>query len=435
MVDGETGEMKKKIIIIGGGAAGMMAAISASGKNTEVHIYEKNEKLGKKLYITGKGRCNVTNACQDTQTLLDNVNSNRRFLYSAFYSFGNHDMMRLLEENGLQLKTERGQRVFPASDKSSDVIKALTGMLRARNVHVHLDSPVSRILSDGERVSAVELSDKAQVQADAVIIACGGISYPSTGSTGDGYRMAQETGHSIVPTFPSLVPLVISEPWCRRLQGLSLKNVGFTMSSGGKKRFEDRGEMMFTHFGITGPLVLSASAVYAGLKSREKTVIHVDLKPALSEKQLDERVLRDFSENLNRQLVNSLKRLMPSSMIPVIIELAGLSGHEVVRDIKKEERQRLVRTMKDLVLHVQGTRGYNEAVVTRGGVNVRQVFPETMESRKLPGLYFAGEVLDLDAMTGGYNLQIAWSTGHMAGTAAREALTDEEPEREGEERL
>lgn len=411
----------RKIIVIGGGAAGMMAAAAASGEGGSVELYEKNEKLGKKLYITGKGRCNLTNACEDPQEFLENVVSNPKFLYSSYYGFDNRAVMEKMEEAGLRLKVERGQRVFPVTDKSSDVIRTLEKLMKQNGVKVLLNTQVLDIRIEEGRIAGIHVRDargrEEDIAADAVIIATGGLSYPSTGSTGDGYIFAKEAGHRIIETKPSLVPFTTSEDWVRSVQGLSLKNIALTMYRGKKKIFDDFGEMMFTHFGITGPVVLSASTVYAGLKGGKVTV-HIDLKPALTHKQLDERILRDFAGNENKQLIHALNRLLPSSLIPVVIDLAGLNPRCAVRDIRKEQRQEMANTIKDLKLTVTGTRGYAEAVITHGGVNVREVRPDTMESKKTAGLYFAGEVLDLDAVTGGFNLQIAWSTGYAAGIGA-----------------
>lgn len=412
--------MKKKVVIIGGGAAGMLAAIAAAGNGHEVHVLEKNEKLGKKLFITGKGRCNVTNDC-DVETLLKNVISNPKFLYSAFYGFTSQDMMALLEKAGLPLKTERGSRVFPVSDKSSDVIRTLEHEMRRLGVHIHLLCTVKSLgIADGCVQSVVyEKDGKTQtMEADRVIIATGGLSYKTTGSTGDGYMWARAAGHTVTETMPSLVPLNIKEPWCRELMGLSLKNVQVRFLSGKKVLYDDFGEMLFTHFGVSGPLILSGSAhVVQVLRKSKEVVISIDLKPALSPEQLDARVLRDFEANKNRQFCNSLSGLLPAKLIPVIVDLSGIDARKQVNEISREERQALVGLLKNLRVTVASARDYNEAVITRGGVSVREVNPSTMESRLVTGLYFAGEVLDLDALTGGFNLQIAWSTAWAAGKA------------------
>lgn len=412
--------MKKKVVIIGGGAAGMLAAIAAAGNGHEVHVLEKNEKLGKKLFITGKGRCNVTNDC-DVETLLKNVISNPKFLYSAFYGFTSQDMMALLEKAGLPLKTERGSRVFPVSDKSSDVIRTLEHEMRRLGVHIHLLCTVKSLgITDGCVQSVVcEKDGKTQtMEADRVIIATGGLSYKTTGSTGDGYMWARAAGHKVTETMPSLVSLNIKEPWCRELMGLSLKNVQVRFLSGKKVLYDDFGEMLFTHFGVSGPLILSGSAhVVQVLRKNKEVVISIDLKPALSPEQLDARVLRDFEANKNRQFCNSLSGLLPAKLIPVIVDLSGIDARKQVNEISREERQALVGLLKNLRATVASARDYNEAVITRGGVSVREVNPSTMESKLVTGLYFAGEVLDLDALTGGFNLQIAWSTAWAAGKA------------------
>ena len=412
--------MKSKIIIAGGGAAGMFASIIAAEHGCEVHVFEKNEKLGKKLFITGKGRCNVTNACDDPELFLGRVVTNRRFLYSAFYGFSNLDMIRFLENHGLTLKVERGQRVFPASDKSSDVIRLLSDLMKEKGVKVYLNTPVRRILTEDGRVCGAELDDGRRESADAVILACGGVSYPQTGSDGDGFRMAGELGHSCTKLSPSLVPLVTQESWCHEIQGLSLKNVTLTLRQGKKQVYQEFGEMMFTHFGITGPIVLGASTCVQKYLKKGYLEARIDLKPALTEKQLDERVLRDFAEVPNRQLRNALDKLLPKSLILPVIEVSGNDAFAVVHDLTKASRLALVHTIKDLPLTVTDTRGFSEAIITQGGIPVKEVMPDSMASRFTKGLYFAGEMLDVDAVTGGYNLQIAWSTAFAAGNAAAE---------------
>lgn len=407
----------KKVLVIGGGAAGMMAAIGAAGVGHEVHLFEKNEKLGKKLYITGKGRCNITNNC-DVESLLNHVISNQKFLYSAFYTFTSQDMMALLESQGLALKTERGNRVFPVSDKSSDVISALWTKLKSMGVHIHMNTSVSRLLLSQMPVTfeGIELEDGKKVYGDSVIIATGGLSYKSTGSTGDGYRMAAAAGHTLVKTMPSLVPLNIGEDWCGLLQGLSLKNIRAAFKANQKTVYEDMGEMLFTHYGVSGPLILSGSAHITGLLHQNKKItLTLDLKPALDFDQLDARILRDFEENKNKQFRNALSGLLPSKMIPVIVQLSEIDPYKQVNEVSRTERLRLCRLMKELTMTVTGTRDYNEAVITRGGVCIKEVDPSTMKSKLVPGISFAGEVLDLDALTGGYNLQIAWSTAWLAG--------------------
>lgn len=405
-----------KVVVIGGGAAGMMCAVSAADSGHQVILLEKNEKLGKKVYITGKGRCNITNN-SDVENLLESTVTNAKFLYSAFYSFNSQQMMDFLQQEGLVLKTERGNRVFPVSDHSSDVIRTLEGALKNRGVLLRLQTKVLEITQYEGNCSGVLCSKKdgsqEKIEADAVVIATGGLSYSSTGSTGDGYRFARQTGHHIVETFPSLVPVEIREEFPKRLQGLSLKNVSLALVCGKKVLYQEQGEMLFTHFGISGPLVLTASCFASG--RGQELMFHLDLKPALSEKQLDERVLRDFAETKNSYFKNSLGKLLPQKMIPVIIELSQIQPEKPVNEVTREERGRLVSLLKDIPMTVSRLRGYDEAIITRGGVSVRDVNPATMESRLVPGLYFAGEVLDLDAITGGYNLQIAWSTGYLAG--------------------
>lgn len=400
-----------KVIVIGGGAAGMMAAITAADGGHSVTLLEKNEKLGKKLFITGKGRCNVTNAA-DMETLFANVITNEKFLYSAFYGYDNNMVMDFLEKEGCHLKVERGDRVFPVSDHSSDVISALSRAMQSRGVEVKLNTEVKGLLTENDCVKGVVLDKGKKLLADSVIVCTGGVSYASTGSTGDGYRFAEETGHKLIPAEPSLVPLCTKEEWCKEVMGLSLRNVSVTMVQGKKTLYENQGEMLFTHFGVSGPLILSASSFY---KPGKETSLFIDLKPALSFEQLDKRLLRDFDENKNKQFKNALNDLFPSKLIPIMIRLSGISPEKKVNEISKEERQHFVELMKCLPLTVTGTRGFTEAIITRGGVSVKDVNPSTMESKKLKGLYFAGEVLDLDALTGGFNLQIAWSTGHLAG--------------------
>lgn len=404
-----------KVLIVGGGAAGMMAAIAASRAGHAVQVYEKNEKLGKKLFITGKGRCNVTNAA-DVETLMANVVHNRKFLYSCFYGFDNMSLMEMIESAGCPLKTERGDRVFPVSDHSSDIIKALERLMDEGNVEVFLKKEVkSLVIADG-MTKGIKLADGKTVCGDSVIVCTGGISYPLTGSTGDGYKFAKESGHTIVKPEGSLVPFETMEKWPKDAMGLSLKNVSLKVTNGKKTIYDGFGEMLFTHFGISGPLVLTASCFYDNEKHAD-AVAEIDLKPALSDEQLDKRILRDFEENANKQFGNALGGLLPSKLIPVIVELSGIPFEKKVHDILKEERAKLVYLIKHLQLHITRTRGVEEAIITRGGVSVKDVDPGTMESKIVRKLYFAGEVLDLDAVTGGFNLQIAWSTGYAAGSA------------------
>ena len=416
----------KKILIIGGGAAGMFAAIAAAERGNEVHLYEKNEKLGKKIYITGKGRCNLTNAC-DMEKLMDSVCTNRKFLYSAFYGYTNQDVIDFFEKHGMRTKTERGDRVFPLSDKSADVIDTLRDAMKKAGVKVHLNTEVEQILLEesleeemAKKVRGIKLKNGTEVLADCVLVATGGLSYKTTGSTGDGYRFAEETGHKVTELSPSLVPFNTREEYGKRMQGLSLKNVTLSIYDGKKCVYEDFGEMMFTHFGITGPLVLTAStAVLKKLRQKELRM-EIDLKPALSEEQLDARLLREFEAGHNKQFKNVIGTLYPAKMTPVIMELSEISPEKKVNEITRAERERIIQLTKHFPLTATGLRDYNEAIITRGGVSVREVNPSTMESKLVSGLYFAGEVLDLDAVTGGFNLQIAWSTGYAAGISMGE---------------
>ncbi|MCI8799267.1 MAG: NAD(P)/FAD-dependent oxidoreductase [Lachnospiraceae bacterium] len=457
-----------RVIVVGGGAAGMIAAVAAADRGNSVYLIEKNEKLGKKLFITGKGRCNVTNA-GDMDTLFANVRINGKFLYSAFYEYDNLAIMDFLEQAGCPLKTERGERVFPRSDHSSDVIGAFQRELKKRGVQVLLNAEVRELIleqrdsgemrqetgsarqetgrgreeankagEDGKternptrtalqrRIAGVRLSDGRELWADSCIVCTGGLSYPATGSTGDGYRFAEETGHRVTERVPGLVPFRIRENWCSRLMGLSLRNVSLRMVCGGREVYQGFGEMLFTHFGVSGPLILSASSFFGqcgkgkagrGEKGESQTVLYLDLKPALEPEQLDRRLLRDFEENKNRQFKNALGGLFPARLIPVMTELSGIHPDKKVNEITREERRAFGELMKNLPMTVTGLRGFEEAIITRGGIDVKEINPSTMESKKVRGLYFAGEVLDLDALTGGFNLQIAWSTGHLAGSS------------------
>nr|WP_302226351.1 NAD(P)/FAD-dependent oxidoreductase [uncultured Marvinbryantia sp.] len=416
----------RKILVIGGGAAGMFAAIAAAPDN-EVHIYEKNERLGKKLYITGKGRCNLTNAC-DVEELFEAVCTNRKFLYSAFYGCTNADVIRFFEAHGCKTKTERGQRVFPVSDKSADVIDALRRALRDAGVHIHFNTEVREVLTADGAAAGILLADGTKICGDAVIVATGGLSYPSTGSTGDGYRFAKECGHAVTEQYPSLVPFNVKEAFVKELQGLSLRNVRLSVYDGTKRLYEDFGEMMFTHFGVTGPLVLTASAaVQKKLRQKELKLV-IDLKPALSEEQLDARLLREFEEGKNKQFKNVIGNLFPAKLTPVMQKLSGISPEKKVNEISRAERTSFVHQIKHLELTATGLRDYNEAIITKGGVAVKEINPATMESKLVQGLFFAGEVLDVDALTGGFNLQIAWSTGYAAGAHLAAANTQQEDE-------
>ena len=411
----------KKIAVIGCGAAGMMAALAAAESGGSVTIFEKNEKPGKKIYITGKGRCNVTNAC-DVSDFFDNVRRNPRFLYSAVYSYDNHAVMDFFEENGCRLKVERGERVFPVSDHSSDIIRTLYNAVKKAGVNVKFEVEVFSVEAKQGTVKAVTYSKKdepiTREEFDSVIVCTGGMSYPSTGSTGDGYRFARNLGHTVIPATPSLVPFEVEEEWCTDLQGLSLKNVGLKLfMDKAKAVYDGFGEMLFTHFGVSGPLVLTASCYY----DKDKTGrFLLDLKPALDEQQLDKRILRDFDDAPNRQFKNSLGGLFPSKLITVMIRLSGIDPEKPVNSITREERLAFGKLIKNLPMTIKKTRSFNEAIITRGGVSVKEVDPSTMQSKLVSGLYFAGEVLDVDTVTGGFNLQVAWSTGHLAGMSAAE---------------
>lgn len=405
-----------KVLVIGGGAAGMFAAIFAARNGNEVHVLEKNEKLGKKLFITGKGRCNITNA-SDMDTLFESVVTNSKFLYSSFYGYTNQDVMDFFEELGLKIKVERGERVFPETDHSSDVIAALSKEMRRLGVEVSLYTEVKEILTNADGVFGVMLSDGTMLEGDACIVATGGYSYQTTGSTGDGYRFAKEAGHRVTDVLPALVPLTVQETYVKELQGLSLRNVEATILDGKKELYRDFGEMLFTHYGVSGPLMLSASS-YLTKKLRNKTMqLVIDLKPALTNEQLDARVLRDFEENKNKQFKNAIGKLFPSKLIPVMLSLSGIDPEKKINEISKEERQGFVHLIKHFEMTITGTRDFNEAIITQGGVLTKEINPSTMESKLVPRLYFVGEVLDLDALTGGFNLQIAWSTGYAAGSS------------------
>ncbi len=402
-----------KTIVIGGGAAGMMAAYAAAMCENEVSLYEKNEKLGKKVYITGKGRCNVTNACE-TQDLFINIVTNPKFMYSPIYTFDNNMVQSFMEEWGCPLKVERGNRVFPQSDKSYDVINALIRAMRENKVDINLDSHVSDILAENGHVTGVRVNG-CDIECDNVILATGGYSYPSTGSTGEGHTMASKLGHHITKCMPALVPFTAAEEWVKELQGLSLRNCGVTIYDGDHKIYEDFGELLFTHFGVSGPTVLSASSYAVDIIRKRPLRLVIDLKPALDEKQLDARILRDFEANINRKFMNSLDKLFPKSLIPVIIERSGIGAQCRVNEITRDKRQGLVKLIKNFDLTLTGLRGFNEAIITHGGVDVKEIDSSTMESKLIKGLYFAGEMIDVDAVTGGFNLQVAWSTGYLAG--------------------
>ncbi len=424
-----------KVIVVGGGAGGMMAAIAASECGHQVTLIEQNEKLGKKIYITGKGRCNLTNA-SDMEQVFSNIVSNPKFLYSALYGFDNQACMDFFEKHGLKIKTERGNRVFPVSDHASDVIKTLEKCLKENQVEIRLHTRIKELIL--EPVAADESQDdshsKGKVRfqsvikgvvdshgkrymADAVIMATGGVSYETTGATGEGIRISQGCGHRVVDLEPALVPLVTKEDWCKDLMGLALKNVTVTIKNGRKTVYEDFGEMLFTHFGVSGPLILSASSKVNGLLKKQPLQMYIDLKPALGMEQLEKRLVREFEQNHQKQFKNALNGLFPTRLIPVMIEQSGIHPDKKVCEITKAERNSFAGVIKALPLTIVGTRDFNEAIITKGGVSVKDINPSTMESKLVKGLYFAGEMIDVDALTGGYNLQIAWSTGHLAGSS------------------
>ena len=408
--------MRKKVIVVGAGAAGLMAAGRAAEKGHEVHLYEKNNRIGKKILITGKGRCNVTND-SDVQELLDNIPGNPYFMYSAFYQMDSFALQEFFQGLGLELKVERGRRVFPVSDRSLDVVLALENYIRQNGVKLHLESPVDSVLMGDGKAVGIRLKNGKEEKADGIIVCTGGLSYPGTGSTGDGYRFAKAAGHHVTKLYPSLVPLKTAEEWCHALMGLSLKNIEITIKNQkGKKIYTDFGEMLFTHFGVSGPVILSASR-HIILTIEEGYKLYVDLKPAMDEKKLDARLLRDFEKYANKDFVNALDELLPQKLIPVMIDLAEIDPRKKVNSITKEERKRLIGLLKALPLTITGVTGYNEAVVTCGGIETDEIDPSTMESKLIKNLHFAGEVLDVDAYTGGFNLQIAFSTGYTAGEA------------------
>ena len=404
----------KKVVIIGAGPAGMTAAYSASQNGVDVVLVEKNERVGRKLLITGKGRCNITNNCE-VEELIANVNTNGKFLYSAFYTFTNDSVMEMFESLGVRLKTERGNRVFPESDRAMDVVDAMARLIKRKNIKLVTGKTVKDIKEKNGKVESVVLSDGKEIKADAVIIATGGASYQRTGSTGDGYRLAEKLGHKITPLKPSLIGLEIQEDFVHKLKGLSLRNVAINVyGKKNKKIYDDFGEMEFTDYGVDGPIIKSASCIMRDL-SKESYKISLDLKPALDHEKLDKRVQRDFQKYINKRFENSLSDLLPSKMIPVVVELSGIDSATPVNYITKEERRNLVNTIKNMEMHVKRYRPMEEAIVTSGGVKTSEINSSTMESKLVEGLYFAGEVIDVDAYTGGFNLQIAFSTGYLAG--------------------
>lgn len=404
----------KKVVVIGAGPGGIMAAGKASERGHDVILLDKNDRIGKKILISGKGRCNITNDT-DIEGLIENIPGNGNFLYSAFYTFSNHDLIQFFEQHGLKTKVERGGRVFPVSDNAKDVNAALLKFLKKTNVRLQLNSTVQEIKTKENAVIAVVLKDGTEISCDSVVLATGGASYPGTGSTGDGYVMSRKLGHTIVDLKPSLVPLLAQEEWVKELQGLSLKNISISiLNNAGKKIYSDFGEMLFTHFGVSGPVILSASRHILDYDYKNVKLV-IDLKPALTEEKLNERILRDFEKYSRKQYKNSLDELLPQKMIPVIIKLSGIEPERFVNQIKKDERKALVRLLKNLTLNINGSRPIKDAIVTAGGVSTNEINPSTMESKLIKDLYFAGEVIDVDGYTGGFNLTIAFSTGFLAG--------------------
>ena len=409
-----------KVIVIGGGAAGMMAAYSASMNGAEVLLIEKNEKLGKKIYITGKGRCNLANFCTK-EDFMKNVVSNPKFLYSSLNQLPPYDTVDLFNSMGLKTKVERGNRVFPESDHASDVTKALEKTLRQKGVKILLNTGVKKILDRNGVFSGVETDCGEVILGDACIVATGGLSYPSTGSTGDGYEFARRMGHTLTKMYPSLVGLKTKETFVKEMEGLSLRNIAVKFIIDGKEKFREQGELLFTHNGVSGPLILTASALFTGdIASGKKTKLIIDLKPALTEEALDARIVRDFTSMSNKAVKNILGGLVPSSMVAVVLRLSGIGGDKKANSVTANERKNLIKVIKSFTLEIKNTGDYSEAVVTKGGVSTKEINPRTLESLKCSGVYFAGEVIDVDAFTGGYNLQIAWSTGYTAGQIKHE---------------
>lgn len=401
-----------QVVVVGGGPGGMMAAIAAS-KNNKVVLIEKNNKLGKKLFITGKGRCNVTNG-KDISEFFDYIPTNSYFLYSALYTFTNEDTIKFFKENGVELKIERGDRVFPKSDKSSDIIKAFEKALIENNIEIRLGVAVKDLKVKNRKITSVILDSGEYIECDNVILATGGASYPQTGSNGDGFRFGKKLGHNIVPIKPSLVPIEIDEDWVKEVQGLSLRNIQLTvLNSNNKVIFKEQGEMLFTHFGISGPLCLSASSL---IKSEGKYKIVINLKPALSEKELDLRIQKDFLKYNNKDFKNALNDLFPQKLIPIMINLSKIPENQKVNSITKEQRRYFVNLISNLTMNVKGLRAIDEAIVTSGGIDTKEIDPSTMKSKVISNLSFAGEIIDVDAYTGGYNVQIAISTGFIAGS-------------------
>lgn len=408
----------ERTVVVGGGAAGMMAAIQSAGAGQQVVLLEKNEKLGKKLFITGKGRCNITNAC-DVSDLFSNIVTNSKFLYSSFYGFSNQDTIAFFESLGVSTKVERGGRVFPVSDKSSDVIRCLERECRRLNVEIRLQKRVSGLSIRDGTIQGVVLAGGKTITADRVILATGGMSYPSTGSSGDGYKMAEKAGHTVTELRPGLTGMCIKENNPKKLQGLTLKNTAIKIQDMDSQKvlFDGFGEVLFTHYGVSGPLILSASSRIGDRLAENPMSLHIDMKPALSQEQLKKKLIRVFEAAGGQSLKNAMQQMLPKSMVPVLLDESGVEAARKANQITKEERRKIADNMKDFTLTLTGLRSWEEAIITRGGVRVEEINPQTMESKLVKGLYLAGEIIDLDALTGGYNLQIAWSTGYAAGTA------------------
>ena len=411
-----------KVVVIGGGPAGMMAAITASQNGNQVTIVEKMQSLGRKLLITGKGRCNITSSL-DMDEFIKNTPGNGMFLYSCYKQFTNQDIISFLKEQGLEVKEERGNRIFPVTDKSLDVLKCFTNKIKELNIEIKYNTSVKKIIVEENKVTGVK-TNKGELKADKVILATGGKSYPLTGSTGDGYELAKELGHTVTKIKPSLVPLEIHDKnLCKELQGLSLRNINIQIKDIEKNKniYEDFGEMLFTHFGVSGPTILSSSAHLVRYKDIEekmrkrKIILTIDFKPALTEEILDNRILRDFDAQKNKQFKNSLDALLPQKLIPIIIEKSEINPNKKVNEVTKEERKKLVQMLKKFEIEIQKFRPIEEAIITSGGINIKEINPKTMESKIIKGLYFAGEIIDVDSYTGGFNLQIAYSTGYVAG--------------------
>lgn len=403
----------RKIIIIGGGAAGLIASATAAGRGEDVTVIEKNSRPARKVMITGKGRCNVTNACFDLDDLINSVVTNKRFMYSAFSSFMPYDTIALIEEMGVPTKIERGNRVFPESDKAVDIVDALVKNAKQNGVKF-VEGTVTSFNIENNVIKSVNLADGTVVDGDAFAICTGGLSYQSTGSTGDGYRLAESVGHSITDIEPALISLVASNGFVPKLQGLSLRNISIKLLDGEKEIYSDFGEMLFTHYGVSGPVILSASSHMTHPKEHNYKIV-IDLKPALDEQTLDKRIQRDFAENTNKDFINSLSKLLPNKLIPVIVKLSGIEPSEKVNQITKAQRQNLVSLLKNFTVNISDFRPINEAIITSGGVDVKEINPKTMGSKIVDNLYFAGEVIDVDAYTGGFNLQVAFSTGYLCG--------------------